>query len=133
LSFFSCAHTDKCFTEWAFGFTATRQEGGFHDHGHPTRHNERAQGIPPFGLEYVDFESKLLVRAAPNSLSAFKPKHPHGSTFSHGIHQLGLSITSSTRVLEAFKKANDAYGIVRKTVQGVRGFSEDESEGDAAC
>ena len=63
-----------------------------------------------FGNDYVEFESKLLVRGAARTLSAFKAGKKHATTLSYRINQRGIAITSSQRVKDAFEAACAAHG-----------------------
>ena len=70
---------------------------------------ESTDGIA-FGNDYVEFESKVLVRGAARTLSAFKAGKKHATTLSYCINQRGIAITSSQRVKDAFEDACAAHG-----------------------
>ena len=84
-----------------------------------------------FGNDYIEMETKVIIRAAENSLTAFQPEFTHGSTVSYNVEQLGVAMTSSKRVLDAYNEAiRSATGICRSDVVGVRGTQEGDSDSD---
>lgn len=53
------------------------------------------------GSNYVDVGLKVVVQSAPGTLTAFQPDQLHGTTYTGGILNYGLSMNSTRRVHEA--------------------------------
>jgi len=85
----SHTHVDECAVRWAFGWTVT--------HDIP----DDCPLPPGMGSSYVDVGLKVVVQSAAGTLSAFQPNHLHGTTFTGGIVNYGLSMTSTRRVNDA--------------------------------
>jgi len=84
--------------------------------------------MTPFGNDYVEYDTRVIIRGAENTLTAFQPAYYHGSTASHKVRQIGVAMTSSKRVYDVYKKAVNSGGIDRTVLVGARG--KDESDDD---
>lgn len=129
---YSWLHRDKSYTDWSLGFTARRIE---HPEPQQTRYNTRfsAKQIPPFGNDYVEYETRIIVRGKENSMTAFQPKFLHGSTVSYRVDQIGVCETATNRIKVAHDKAVASGGIDRALVLGVRGTGDSDDEADSSA
>ncbi|THV00984.1 hypothetical protein K435DRAFT_854246 [Dendrothele bispora CBS 962.96] len=108
------SHKDMAWLKWAFGWTATRllPEDFSLPHGH--------------GSSYVDLGLKVVVRSAPATLTAFRPEALHGTTFTGGAINFGLSFTATRRVREAYDALLEngyqvEYDVLTALRQGEKG------------
>lgn len=85
------SHIDEAWLKWAFGWTTTRFVPEDFDLPHG------------YGSSYVDLGLKVVVRAAPATLTAFQPEALHGTTFSGGAINYGLSMTATRRVRDGYE------------------------------
>src|SRR5258708_17946890 len=99
----SWTHTDRAFCDYAFSFCVDR-----------CIPNTPAK-FP--GASFVDIGLGVVVRQATGTMMAFQPEHLHGTTPAYGAINLGMAITFSRRVCEAFehaKKLEGQVGVVSK-------------------
>jgi hypothetical protein len=99
---FSRAHTDENECLWNFGFTYSREEQEQPEDYPQTRNNPF--NIRAHGLDYVDFETKTIVRAATNSMTGYQPKFMHATTNGHRVKQFGASLPVSKHIVKALKE-----------------------------
>lgn len=93
-------HTDKAYCTYAFGFCPDRQIPD--------------PAIQPFaGSSFVDVGLQVVVRHATGSMMAFQPGHLHGTTMAEGAVNMGLLISFSRRVCDAWKEAQELEGQVQ--------------------
>jgi hypothetical protein len=114
------AHTDETTTTWLIGLTCSR-EVDFPPENTPTTRNNPWQ-IAPHGLDFVEFETRVIVRAAPGTMTLLQPRYMHGTTRGHRVIQLGVSMSSSQHVSDAF---HAGQGLVNREEE--RGHFHDET------
>jgi hypothetical protein len=103
-------HTDHCYVKWAITLTASCVEENACG-----QHNNCNE----FGNAYVEFEMCLIIHAAAGTMTAFWPGILHATTYSHRISQCGASMTLSTHILNAYKKAKSSGGFHQEDKEGV--------------
>lgn len=55
-----------------------------------------------YGSNYVDVGLRVIVESATGTLSVFQPNHLHGTTFTGGAVNYGLSMTMTQRVRDGY-------------------------------
>jgi hypothetical protein len=98
ICFCSWTHTDRAFCDYAFAFCADRCISN-------------ALGKLP-GASFVDIGLGVVVRQATGTMMAFQPEHLHGTTTAYGAINLGMAITFSRRVGDAWEDAKKLKGKV---------------------
>jgi hypothetical protein len=63
------------------------------------------------GDNFVDLTLRVVVKQAQGTMMAFKPTEVHGMTWLYGAHNRGLSLAFSSRILDAFQKAQEGIQI----------------------
>ena len=58
-------------------------------------------------LDYVDFETRTIIRAGAGSMFAYQPSRMHGTTVGHRIRQHGTCSTSSRHIRDAQAASRD--------------------------
>ncbi len=96
----SHTHIDAAQCQWAFGWTVLREL--------PSTF-ELPQG---YGSSYVDIGLKVIVESANSTLTAFQPNHLHGTTYSGGAINYGLSMTMTERVKEGYEEMKTNGNVV---------------------
>ncbi len=94
----SWTHTDRAFCDYAFSFCVDR-----------CIPNTPAK-FP--GASFVDIGLGVVVRQATGTMMAFQPEHLHGTTAAYGAINLGMAITFSRRVGDAWEDAKKLEGKV---------------------
>jgi hypothetical protein len=95
------AHTDKNECVWTYGLTYSRieeQEPTDRPHVRTNKYD-----VPAYGLDYVDFETRVIVRAAAGTMTAFRPEFLHGTTNGHRVQQQGVACTVSSHIVKALR------------------------------
>jgi len=82
------------------------------------------------GSSYVDIGLKVVVQSAAGTLSAFQPNHLHGTTFTGGIVNYGLSMTSTRRVHEAIREIEQDGARVKYSLDTDKHEEGDDNEVD---
>lgn len=95
------AHSEKTYTDFAVAYHALRTETNHEDHP-----------FVPFGGDFVDIGLRVLMRAASDTLFAFRANHLHGTTPMRCIEQLGVVYPFSERIKVAYKKAQETTTVV---------------------
>jgi hypothetical protein len=101
----SRAHTDQNESPWNFGFTFAREAEEEPEDRMMTRGFVNKFLVRPHGLDYVDFETKTIVRAAPNTMTGFQPKYMHGTTNGHRVRQFGAALPVSSHIVKALQES----------------------------
>jgi hypothetical protein len=63
--------------------------------------------LPQPGGSFIEVELKVVVRQAQGTLISFKPDHQHATSRLFNAHNRLCSINFSSRILEAFKIAQE--------------------------
>jgi hypothetical protein len=64
------------------------------------------------GGSFVDTSLKVVVRGAPGTMMCFLPENTHGTTRLCGVHQRRITVAFSSRIADAYKKAQEGNSVV---------------------
>lgn len=88
-------------------------------HSYNTRYS--VNQTPIFGGNFVEYDTHTIVRGSGNTLMAFQPANPHGTTIAYRVDQITMVLTLTQKLLDAYAKAVASGGVDRLHLRDVDG------------